>query len=214
MKKVKCEICGKMFKVFPWKAKKNKRFYCSRKCFYGRYDELAEPITTNYSSLKGKKFGKLIVIKFFGKKNRASQWLCKCECGKETIVYRANLVKGTTKSCGCLKHLPNNLTHGMSYTKFYRVHKSMLNRCNNKNQKSYRDYGERGIKVCNDWNDFNIFYKDMFTSYRRHQKKYGVNNTTLERINNDGGYNLKNCKWATRKEQAQNKRKICKKLTK
>ncbi len=90
-----------------------------------------------------------------------------------------------------------NTTHGLSRTKIYLVWGGMINRCHNTNSKDYKHYGGRGIKVCKRWHKFEDFYKDMGDTSE---------GLTLERINNNKGYNKKNCKWATRKEQNNNQR--------
>ncbi len=80
--------------------------------------------------------------------------------------------------------------------KVYPVWNAMMARCNNPKDKAYKYYGDRGIKVCKRWNKFNNFLEDM--GY--------PNGLTLDRINNDGNYEPKNCRWATRSEQSHNKR--------
>lgn len=88
-------------------------------------------------------------------------------------------------------------THGMSKTSTYRTWASFRGRCNNPKDPAYKNYGDRGIKVCERWNKFENFYEDMG------DRPEGL---TLERINNDGNYELGNCEWATWKKQARNKR--------
>jgi hypothetical protein len=154
-------------------------------------------------NLNGKKFGRWTVIKNLPK----GKCVCKCDCGIIKNVYRGFLKSGRSKSCGCLRTeitVKRNSIHNQSNTKLYYIYRNILNRCNHKTTDSYYLYGGRGIRCL--WKSFNDFYRDMSKDYKRHIKKYGKKNTTIDRIDSDDNYYKENCRWVTNKEQARNKR--------
>lgn len=153
---------------------------------------------------RGERHGRLLVVRYSGTSRSGPRWLCRCECGTETIVIGTNLKSGHTKSCGCLhqdrQYSTHGRTRGAKMTGVYSVWRSMITRCTNSNVRSWRQYGGRGIRVCDRWRtDYSAFELDMGPR---------PSGTSLDRIDVNGHYEPSNCRWASRDTQSLNTRQV------
>lgn len=153
--------------------------------------------------LTGQKFGKYIVIKRAYTWKIGVHWEVQCTCGKINIIHSNDLRKGKAKQCRSCNNRTRiiNIKNRDCVSKkpeFF-IWNAMKHRCSNKKCKSYKNYGGRGIKVCDEW-------IKSFKSFLDHIGPRTDPKLTLDRINNNGNYEPGNVRWATRKQQGQNKR--------
>jgi hypothetical protein len=179
------------------------------------------PKKIDKNDIVGKKYGRLIVMKYAYEKNYYHYYHCKCDCGNMVIALRSHLVDGSTQSCGCLqseiqhvigksktgKNNPNygkfgkdhsQYKHGDSNTRLYNIWKNMRQRCRDPNTDNYKYYGGKGIKVCDEWSKYSNFKNWALTNGY-------TDSLTIDRIKSNGNYEPTNCQWISNFENLSKK---------
>lgn len=155
--------------------------------------------------ISGVKYERLSVIGYCGAGAGYKQlWLCSCDCGSIIVVFRDKIESGHTKSCGCLQRDMTYLAlkkHGLSSHYLYELWTNIKKRCLNAKTPNYHRYGGRGISISSDWvDDF-----PRFAEYILDNLGERPDGMSLDRIDNNGNYEEGNIRWATAKQQANNR---------
>jgi len=150
--------------------------------------------------ITGQRFGRLVAVRQSPSRGGRRRWVCQCDCGKQADVSGYHLRSALVKSCGCLRR-----PHGQSHcregkaARLYVCWCRMRSRCRAQTDQSYERYGARGIAVCAGWEDFRVFERWALAN--------GYDDRlSIDRVDNDGDYTPSNCRWATAKQQARNRR--------
>lgn len=152
----------------------------------------------------GERYGRLTVRKFHSRRGHKKLFVCVCDCGTERVVYDSNLRSGHTTSCGCRHDEQRRLTHrthGLAKTAEHDIWVNIKQRCSNPSNPAFNRYGGRGITICAEW-------RDDFAAFLAYVGPRPSPDMSIDRIDNERGYEPGNVRWATASEQVKNRRPL------
>lgn len=160
----------------------------------------------------GERFGRLTVIALAEKTKKYRLWRCRCDCGNDTLVRSNQLNRSSVQSCGCLvkdaardrgvravqRRATNPQPPAESRSVEYRTWGAIIYRCTNPTAPHWKHYGGRGITICDEW-------RRDYRSFLAHMGRRPSADHSIDRINNDRGYEPGNVRWAVPVAQARNR---------
>lgn len=194
-----CLQCGALFGRPPGRSVKEfeSSKYCSTEC------RMKAPRMPRHNIQEGQRFGRLIIEREADRSSSGKrQWECLCDCGVRKVCGQGSILSGKTASCGCLQSEMTSsrfTKHGLKGTPEYEIWKGIKRRCLNPNTNGYKKYGARGITICDLW-------RDSFMAFLEHVGQRPSPQHSIDRIDNDRGYEPGNVRWATMVEQNRNLR--------
>lgn len=162
-------------------------------------------------NLKGMRFDRLLVVERDFSRSRRAWWKCQCDCGAVAVVASDKLRSGHTRSCGCLladKNRELRQTHGHALkagrSLTYKSYTAMVTRCENENAINYDRYGAVGVSICERWR-FGTGEKSGFECFLADMGERPSAKHTIDRINQQKGYEPGNCRWVLGRTQVLNR---------